>query len=150
MESAWHQEYHSQLSSVRAVTAWFSLVPVTADMGPVELLRGSHAEGLRSVRCLDPMNVHKNYAGTFELRDVGELTSKYALARHETEAGDVLFLDFLTVHQSGYNRDAARSRISSQVRYFDMMEPGAVANDWVGGWQEGGDFRLVHPDKVAL
>ena len=46
--------------------------------------------------------------------------------------------------------NAARSRLSSQVRYFDMMEPGAVANDWVGGWQEGGDFRLVHPDKVAL
>jgi ectoine hydroxylase-related dioxygenase (phytanoyl-CoA dioxygenase family) len=148
--SGWHQEYHSQMSSVRAVTAWFSLVPVTMDMGPVELLPRSHVEGLLPVRCLDPMNARKNYAGTFELRDVQGLPSKYPMAHHETEPGDVIFLDFLTVHQSGYNRAAGRARISCQVRYFDMLEAGSVANDWVGGWQEGGDFRQIHPDKVAV
>jgi hypothetical protein len=146
--SAWHQEYHSQMSSLRAVTAWFGLVPVTSRMGPVEILTGSQAEGLLPVRCLDPMNTKKNYTETFVMPGLEDLLRRYPRASFETEPGDVLFLDFFTLHQSGYNRDSFRSRITCQVRYFDMLDESAIAHDWVGGWQEGGDFRALHPDKV--
>ncbi len=146
--SAWHQEYHSQMSSTRALTAWFSLVPVTSSMGPVELLPGSHVDGLVAVQCPDAMNTGKNYTETFVIPDLEERLSRYRKVSYESDAGDVLFLDFFTLHQSGYNRDPERSRISCQVRYFDMLHPSAVDHRWVGGWQDGGDFRNLHPDKV--
>lgn len=147
--SPWHQEYHSQMSSLRGLTAWLGLVPVTTAMGPVELLPGSHHAGLLAVRCPDAMNANRNYAETFAIPDVDGLVSSYGVSSYETDPGDVLFLDFLTVHQSGYNRDAERSRISGQVRYFNMLERSAVEHEWVGGWQDGGDFRRVHRDKVV-
>jgi ectoine hydroxylase-related dioxygenase (phytanoyl-CoA dioxygenase family) len=146
--SLWHQEYHSQMSSLDGVTAWFNLVRVTHDMGPVELLRGSHREGLLPVHADDPMNKRKNYTQTFRLADEAALARKYERVSLETEIGDVLFLHFLTVHQSGFNRSDGRARFTCQVRYFDMNDNGAVKNGWIGGWQDGGDFTRVHPDKV--
>jgi hypothetical protein len=147
--STLHQEYHSQMSSLRGVVAWFGLVPVSHDMGPVRVLDGSHREGLLPVRCLDPMNSGGNYTQTFVLADEGDLVTRYAPVSIETEPGDVLFLDFMTIHESGYNRSPGRSRITGQVRYFDMMEETAVRHGWKGGWQEGGDFTKLHPDKVV-
>jgi hypothetical protein len=146
--STWHQEYHSQMSSLDGVTAWFNLVPVQHAMGPVELLEGSHREGLLPVHCADPMNTRRNYVETFRLAAEDGLTAKYPKVAHETGIGDVVFLHFLVVHQSGWNRSEGRSRITCQVRYFDMAAPDALANDWIGGWQDGGDFTKVHPDKV--
>ena len=146
--SQWHQEYHSQMSSLHGVVAWFSLVPVTHDMGPVHIAQGSHREGLLPVRCHDPMNQGKDYTQTFEIPDVPALLARYPQVSFETALGDVVFLDFMTLHESGWNRSDGRSRITCQVRYFDMSEPTSVKHDWVGGWQDGGDFTRLHPDKV--
>jgi len=144
-----HQEYHSQMSSLRGVVAWFGLAAVSHDMGPVRVLDGSHGAGLLPVRCLDPMNAAGNYTGTFVLAEEDALAAKYPPVTVETEPGDVLFLDFLTVHESGFNRSPGRSRITCQVRYFDMMEETSIRHCWKGGWQEGGDFTKLHPDKVV-
>lgn len=146
--SAWHQEYHSQMSSLRGVTAWFGLVGVTPAMGPVDLLVGSHREGLLPVRCDDPMNTRKDYTATFVHPDIADVVERYELASQATGPGDVVFLDFLTVHQSGWNRDERRSRVTCQVRLFDMLDDSAVRLGWKGGWQDGGDFRQAHPDKL--
>ncbi len=147
--SHWHQEYHSQMSSPNAVTAWCSLVPVTQSMGPVELLGGSHREGLLPVTCGDPMNASRDYTATFRMPQIEALTAKYPSASVETGMGDVVFLHFFTVHQSGFNRDERRSRVTAQLRFFDMMHETSIAHDWVGGWQDGGDFRALHPDRVV-
>jgi ectoine hydroxylase-related dioxygenase (phytanoyl-CoA dioxygenase family) len=146
--SQWHQEYPGQMSSPRGVVAWFSLLPVTADMGPVNIARGSHREGIIPVRCHDPLNAAKNYTTQFEIPDVEALLDQYPVTSTPTGAGDVVFMDFMTLHQSGFNRSAGRSRVTCQVRLFDMADPTAVSHDWVGGWQEGGDFAKLHPDKV--
>jgi len=146
--SAWHQEYHSQMSSLHGVVAWFNLVPVSHDMGPVRIAEGSHREGLLPVRCLDPLNTNKNYTTTFEIPDVEAVANRYPVVSYETGLGDVVFMDFLLLHESGHNRSHTNSRITCQVRYFDVNEPTAIAHSWKGGWQEGGDFTQVHPDKV--
>ena len=130
------------------MTVWFNLVSVKHDMWPVEILEGSQREGLIPVRCFDAMNTRRNYAETFRFANEDELVKKDPNVAYETEIGDVLFLHVLTVHQSGWNRSDGRSRITCQVRYFDMAERGAVEHDWTGGWQDGGDFTKVHPDKV--
>ena len=147
--SAWHQEYHSQISSERALVAWFGLVPVTLDMGPVQILPGSHREGVLPVRALDPLNRAKDYTRTFEIAGMDALLARYETAEHETGAGDVVFIDFRTVHQSGFNRSAGKSRVTCQVRYFDMSDPAAVARGWCGGWQENRNFVEIHPERVV-
>lgn len=146
--SQWHQEYHSQMSSLHGATAWFSLVPVSLDMGPVEFLRGSHTGGLQTVRCIDPLNRGRDYTQTFFLAHEEELVRSYPHVQVETDASDVVFLHFLTIHQSGWNRSGSRSRVTCQVRLFDMADPLSVAQNWVGGWQDGVDFTALHPDKV--
>jgi hypothetical protein len=146
--SAWHQEYHSQMSSLHGVVAWFNLVPVSHDMGPVRIAEGSHREGLLPVRCIDPLNTNRNYTTTFEIPDVEAVASRYPVVSYETGLGDVVFMDFLLLHESGHNRSHTNSRITCQVRYFDVNEPTAIAHSWKGGWQEGGDFTKLHPDKV--
>jgi hypothetical protein len=147
--SAWHQEYHSQMSAMNAVVAWFNLVAVSHAMGPVHMAEGSHALGLLPVRCHDPMNTGKNYTQTFEIENVAEIASRYPQVSFETEIGDVVFLDFFLLHESGHNVSGDKSRITCQVRYFDMNDATAIAHDWKGGWQEGGDFTKLHPDKVV-
>ncbi len=147
--STWHQEYHSQMSAMNALVAWFNLVAVSHEMGPVRMAEGSHALGLLPVRCHDPMNTGKNYTQTFEIENVVELAGRYPQVSFETEVGDVVFLDFFLLHESGHNVSRDKTRITCQVRYFDMSDPTAIAHDWRGGWQEGGDFTKLHPDKVV-
>lgn len=145
--SEWHQEYPAQLISPRGLVAWFPLSSVDGPMGPVRIARGSHKEGLLSLVCDDPLNQKKDYTSAMRIPDVEEVTERYPEDAPETAPGDVVFIDFLTLHASGYNR-ADRTRIACQVRYVDLSHPEAVDRGWVGGMHEGHDFRDVHPDKV--
>jgi ectoine hydroxylase-related dioxygenase (phytanoyl-CoA dioxygenase family) len=148
--SQWHQEYHSQISSPHGVVAWFAFTRVDESMGPVQLARGSHELGILPVRCTDPMNTAKDYTQQFVIEDVEEVVAKHSVVSFATEPGDVVFLDFLLLHCSGFNRsERGHSRITGQVRYFDMDHPTAIRNAWRGGWQDGGDFTQFHPDKVV-
>lgn len=147
--SDWHQEYHSQISSPRGLVAWFSLSAVDMAMGPVQIACGSQREGILPVRALDPMNQRRDYTQTFLIEGATEVAEGYPLVSTETAPGDVVFLDFLLLHRSGWNRSPeGKSRVTCQVRYFDMTEEVGVRNGWVGGWQDGGDFTKLHPEKV--
>jgi hypothetical protein len=147
--SDWHQEYHSQMSSMHGLVAWFSLSAVDRAMGPVDLLLGSHRQGPLPVRCNDPLNTRKDYTQTFVIDGVAELQERHPVASFETQPGDVVFLDFMLLHRSGFNRSAeGRSRLTCQVRYFDMTEPTGVKHGWVGGWQDGRNFAEFHPELV--
>jgi hypothetical protein len=146
--SDWHQEYQSQISSENALVAWFSFTHVSFDMGPVRIAKGSQREGVLPVRALDPMNTRHNYTETFVIPEAERIAQRYELVQAETEPGDVVFLHFLTLHASGFNRSPTGTRVSAQLRYFDVTDPRAAARGWVGGWQDGGDFTRLHPEKV--
>ncbi len=146
--SDWHQEYHSQLSSQRALVAWIGLVPVTQLMGPVQIAKGSHRDGILPVRALDPLNRQKDYTQTFVIPDAEARAHRFEVLQLETQPGDVVFMDFATLHASGFNRSPSHTRITAQLRYFDMLADDAIAQRWQGGFQEGGDFTRLHPDKV--
>jgi hypothetical protein len=145
--SDWHQEYPSQIISPRGLVAWFPLVPIDASMGPVRVARGSHEAGLCAVECADPLNRRHDYAQAMRIPDVEALVARYPEDAPESEPGDVVFLDFMTLHASGFNR-SDRTRVSCQVRYVDLTHPIAVEHAWKGGMHEGGDFTAMHPDKV--
>ena len=63
-------------------------------------------------------------------------------------AGDALVFHTFLLHRSQPNRSAT-TRWTLQARYFDFLNPTAIRHDWVGGMNEGVDFRRYHPELIA-
>jgi ectoine hydroxylase-related dioxygenase (phytanoyl-CoA dioxygenase family) len=143
----WHQEFPAQLLSVDGVVFWTPLLPVTQDMGPVEIAEGSHAEGIVPVY-EDDAGIGKSGAYALRLDREQERLARYKTVAPLTEPGDLVLMDFLTLHQSGENlSDHARWTI--QFRYFNFAEPVGVRIGWRGSFAAGVKFKDVLPELVA-
>lgn len=143
----WHQEFPAQLRSPDGVVFWSPLLPVTDSMGPVEICAGSQKEGIVPV-VQDDGGVGK--AGAYALRLDGEAER---LARYDhiaplSRPGDLIVMDFLTLHQSGANR-AAWPRWSMQFRWFNFAHPVGRRIAWKGSFAAGVNFADVLPELAV-
>lgn len=143
----WHQEYPAQLRSLDGIVLWSPLVPITKDLGPVRICVGSHLDGLRPVTRFDPRNPAKHGAYGLTLVDETAVVGSYSQVAPLSNPGDLIIMDFLTLHESGMNR-SHRSRWSMQFRYFNFAEPIGRAHGWKGSFAAGVDFASVHPELV--
>ncbi|MHB0952535.1 MAG: phytanoyl-CoA dioxygenase family protein [Allorhizobium sp.] len=143
----WHQEFPSQLRSVDGIVYWTPLLPISADMGPVQIAEGSHAEGLIPVYS-DSKGVGKTGAYALHLDRCEERLEKYSHVAPLSKPGDLILMDFLTLHQSGYNVSAI-PRWSIQFRYFNYADPLGVRIGWSGSFAAGVNFAEVLPELVA-
>lgn len=144
----WHQEYPAQLRSVDGAVFWSPLVSIEADMGPVRVCVGSQAEGLVPVLTRDPDHPDKAGAYGLILSDRAARVARYPELAPLTHPGDLLIMDFLTLHASGQNT-SRRSRWSMQSRLFNFREPIGVSHAWRGSYAAGTDFTTIHPELVA-
>ena len=144
-KAPWHQEYPAQFRSLDGIVFWSPLIQVTPDLGPVEVLRGSHREGLVRVHTRDPKNPDKSGAYALILENEEARVARYQSMAPLLRPGDVLIMDFLTIHRSGTNR-LSRSRWSMQIRYFNFEHPSGIQIGWSGSFKAGADIRQVHPD----
>jgi hypothetical protein len=140
----WHQEYPAQLRSLNGLVFWSPLVPVTSEFGPVQVCVGSHMEGPLPVFA-DSAGKLKEGAYSLRLDHEEKYLHRYPKASPLSDPTDLIILDFLVIHASGYNR-AARSRWSMQFRYFDMNEPVGMSHGWKGSYASGVDFKKIHPE----
>lgn len=143
----WHQEFPSQLRSVDGIVFWTPLLPVTADMGPVQIAEGSHAEGIVPVY-EDDAGAGKTGAYALHLDLADERLQRYEIVAPLTTPGDLVLMDFLTLHQSGHNVSRT-PRWSIQFRYFNFAEPLGVRIGWKGSFAAGVQFADVLPELVA-
>lgn len=143
----WHQEFPSQLRSVDGVVFWTPLLPVTAEMGPVQIAEGSHAEGLVPVY-EDDGGAGKSGAYALHLDRCEERLQRYKIVAPLTAPGDLVLMDFLTLHQSGHNISKT-PRWSIQFRYFNFAEPVGLRIGWKGSFAAGVRFSDVLPELVA-
>ena len=141
----WHQEYPAQLRSVDGLVFWAPLVPVTPELGPVQFCPGSHLAGALPVHADQTSDPKRKGAYALSLKDEEAVLSRYDRAEPLTEPGDLVIIDFLTVHASGHNR-GQRARWSMQFRYFNFAEPTGRRHGWKGSFAAGVDFRSVHPE----
>jgi hypothetical protein len=141
----WHQEYPAQFRSLDGLVYWSSLVEITNDIGPVEICPKSHQEGLIRVHTTDPENPEKKGAYALRLENEQQLIAKYPSVSPLVMPGDLVVMDFLTLHRSGRNV-STRSRWSMQCRYFNFKEASGVQMKWVGGFAAGTDLKAVRPD----
>ena len=133
--SMWHQEFPGQLRSLDGLVFWSPLLGVTEDMGPVELCVGSNRGGLIPT-VFDDGGVGRYGAYSLKLRNEEQIVAQYSKVAPLTEPGDLLIMDFLTLHQSGYNR-ADHPRWSMQFRYFNFNDPVGMKIDWQGSYTTG-------------
>ena len=145
--SQWHQEFPSQLRSLDGVIFWTPLLPVTADMGAVQIAERSHLEGPIPVY-RDDGGLGKTGAYALFLDRVEERLAKYEVVAPLTKPGDLILMDFLTMHQSGHNV-SAMPRWSIQFRYFNFAEPVGIRIGWCGSFAAGVDFSKVLPELVT-
>ena len=146
--AGWHQDYPAQIRSVDGLVFWSPLIDMTPELGPVEFCVSSHKDGLASVREVDAANPDKTGAYGLTLADEAERVARYEKAAPLTQPGDLVLIDFLTLHRSGVNK-ADRSRWSLQMRWFNFAERTGKKLGWSGAYAAGGDLRAVHPELVV-
>jgi hypothetical protein len=146
--SPWHQEYPYNLTSDNAVTLWLPLVDVDEANGCLRLAPGTQRLGALPVRVRDPLNARRNANQTLEIDGLAGILARHASLPVPATAGDALVFHTFLLHASQPNRSEA-TRWTLQARYFDVLNPTAIRHDWVGGMNEGVDFRRYHPELVA-
>lgn len=146
--AGWHQDYPAQIRSLDGLVFWSPLLAMTPQLGPVEFCVGSHKEGLAPVRETDAVNSDKTAAYGLTLLDEEARVANYEKAAPMTNPGDLVLVDFLTVHRSGENI-STRSRWSLQMRWFNFSEPTGKKLGWPGAYAAGQDLRAVHPEMVV-
>jgi hypothetical protein len=143
-KSPWHQEFPFQGRSLNGLVFWSPLVPITEELGPVEVCIGSHAAGPLPIYDAGDGGVGRSRS--YVMRMVGEemVVDRYRKAAPLTEPGDVIVMDYLTIHRSGQNR-AAVPRWSMLWRYFDYADDYGFSI----GWKRPatfGEFNLARRD----
>ena len=147
----WHQEYPSQLRSLDGLVFWSPLVHVAEEIGPVIICPGSQVEGAIPVFTNDPKNKEKKEkqgAYSLVLKNEEAVVSKYKQIAPLSKPTDLIILDFLVLHASGYNI-TDRALWSMQFRYFNFVNATGRAHGWKGGFASGIDFRNIHPELCA-
>ncbi len=143
----WHQEFPAQLRSLDGVVFWSPLIPITKELGPVEIAVSSHREGLVPVHT-DDAGIGKKGAYALRLDKEDERLARYKQIAPLSEPGDLILMDFLTLHQSGKNVTEI-PRWSAQFRYFNFAEPTGIELSWPGSFAAGQDFAELLPELVA-
>lgn len=143
----WHQEFPSQLRSHDGIVFWLPLLPVTEEMGPVQIAEGSQVEGPIPVY-LDGKGVGATGAYALHLDRCEERLARYNHVAPLTQPGDLILMDFMTLHQSGHNA-APFPRWSIQFRLFNYADPLGIRIGWRGSFAAGEDFAEIVPELVA-
>ncbi|MBD2315390.1 MAG: phytanoyl-CoA dioxygenase family protein [Pseudanabaena sp. M135S2SP2A07QC] len=145
--SLWHYEYRDQLRSIDGIVFWSPLVSLTSEMGPVQICPRSHFGGLRRSYLNDPDNPEKTGAYAMRLENEEALIAQYGIVAPLSEPGDMVLIDFLTLHSSGVNI-SERSRWSMQFRYFSFEDPSGININWTGCVANGIQLKDIHPELV--
>jgi hypothetical protein len=140
----WHQELHYQGRAMRGMVLWMPLVEATSQLGPVQFCKGSHHGGaLKVYKDTNPETIYD-----IEIYDLENILNKYEIVSMDSQPGDVIFADFLTIHRSGINRSNV-SLWSIQARYFDMLDQKGIEMNWAGPGLQRADTEALFPELMV-
>ena len=142
--SQWHQEFLFQPQSMDGVVMWTPLVPIKPDMGPVIVCLESHKDGLCTY-CKSSPYEQKSGAYKIGIRNDEQVAGRYQQVAPLTEPGDLIVMDYLTIHQSGFNV-SDRSRWSIQSRFFNFREATGKRIGWKASVTAGTDIETIFPE----
>lgn len=145
--SHWHQEFMFQPQSIDGIVFWTPLLPITPDLGPVIVLPKSHADGL-CVYARTANYADKQGAYQIGIHDEDRVVGKHQQIAPLTKPGDLLLMDFLTIHSSGVNR-SHRARWSVQNRFFNFDDAVGYKIGWKPSVTVGTRVEDVFPDHFV-
>ena len=103
-----HQDWRSMQGSINSVVCWVPLVDIDKNLGALEVVPGSHLQGLITEEVLH------GFGSVTQFHDSDFLSV-------EMKAGDILIFNSFLVHRSGQNT-RQDIRWSCHFRYNDMSE----------------------------
>lgn len=107
-----HQDWPALQGSLDMVTIWVPLVDVDRDLYPLEILPGSHTQGLLPGRVTEHIReVDPSYYSESDFVPV------------EARLGDVVFMSAFALHRSGIKGRRHDVRLAASCRYENAMEP---------------------------
>lgn len=104
-----HQDFRTTQGSIDSVVVWMPLIDIPKELGALEIIPGSHMNGLMQYEVNDAYHTLKN-------------TNEKDFISVEVKKGDALFFSTLLVHQSGQNTSDA-IRWSCHFRYNNINDP---------------------------
>jgi ectoine hydroxylase-related dioxygenase (phytanoyl-CoA dioxygenase family) len=115
----WHQDYYYwPLETEHTITMWMPLVDVTAAMGSMSFVRGSHVE-----RAFEQLPISESSQEYFE-RVIKNQKSK--ICSYSLKAGDATFHSGRALHSAHANTSDMRREVIAIIYYADgtrIMEP---------------------------
>ncbi|WP_421787332.1 phytanoyl-CoA dioxygenase family protein [Hyphobacterium sp.] len=115
-----HQDSWYSLMSPNAVTNWTPLCEMTDDMGPLRVVPGSHAGGVKPF---------KPYDSGHEWFEASDVIPDERLVPIQVGHDEVLIFNQSLIHKSGLNA-SDRVRISVQLRYNDLATADALTSTY--------------------
>lgn len=106
-----HQDFPSVQGSLDGLVIWIPLVDIDINRYPLEVIPGSHKNGI--------LPSSKNNNSTWEIKS--EYYNEADFIPVECEIGDVIFMNYFTVHRSSQNGDH-RLRLACSTRYDNPNE----------------------------
>jgi len=106
-----HQDWPALQSSLDTITAWIPLVDIDKDLFPIEVIPGSHMQGLRSGGVAEHIN-------TIAWSEYEES----AFVPIEAARGDVIFMTAFNLHRSALNGRTNNVRLAASCRYENAKE----------------------------
>lgn len=145
--SHWHQEFVFQPQSMDGMVFWTPLLSIKPEHGPVVILPKSNLDGLCTyVR--GTTYAQKTGAYQIGIHDEDAVVSRYEHIAPLTDPTDLLVMDFLTIHGSGYNV-SGRSRWSVQSRFFNFRDPVGMKVGWRASITAGTEVEAIFPDNFV-
>jgi hypothetical protein len=89
-------------------------------------------------------------AGAYKIGILNDqkVAAKYKQGAPLTEPGDLIVMDYLTIHQSGFNV-SNRSRWSIQSRFFNFREQNGMRIGWKASVTAGTDIENIFPEHFV-
>ena len=145
--SQWHQEFLFQPQSIDGLVFWTPLIEITPEIGPVIICSGSHKNGLCKYTKNDK---YSNKSGPYKISIQQEesVVAQFKKIAPLSKPGDLIVMDFLTIHQSGFNI-SNRARWSVQSRFFNFMDPIGMQIGWKGSVTSGVNIEEIFPENFV-
>ena len=149
--TTFHQDWsYFQIDGEKCCIVWVALDPVSRENGAMEYIRGSHkwgktyAPNVLIAQSIDPTSPYE------KTPDIEGNREDYDIVSFDVQPGDVIIHHVMTVHGSGGNTTADKSRraisfryCGDDIRYFD--KPGAIEQPYIETPLDNGD-RLTSED----
>lgn len=126
-----HQDWRSIQGSLNSVVMWVPLCNISGDMGPLEVIPGSHLRGLQATKVKDNFGLCEN-------------VSEDEFVSVQTSPGDALFFSTFLIHRSGENT-SEKIRWSCHFRYNDLTEATYLSRGHPSPYRYFPEEKLITP-----